>query len=180
MLFKIGEKVSFLNETGSAIVVRIVDHQSIEVEEETGFSRVCDTSELVKIQGDPTSAIEHVDLSQFKPDDEETIKKAELAKKVTKHQSRWEIDLHTHELMESEVGMTVSDLLRYQLNCFRSFFNEAQKNYVRKFVVIHGVGQGVLKHEVRSYLDKQDHVEYFDADFQEYGKGATEVRVYYN
>ena len=43
-----------------------------------------------------------------------------------------------------------------------------------------GVGEGVLKQEIRSYLDKQEGVEYFDADFREYGKGATTIEIHYN
>ena len=46
-------------------------------------------------------------------------------------------------------------------------------------VWIHGVVEGVLKEEVRSELSKIEGVEYFDADFREYGKGATAVELTY-
>jgi len=37
-----------------------------------------------------------------------------------------------------------------------------------------------LKSEVLSYLHKQEGVEFYDADFREYGKGATMVEIRYN
>ena len=51
---------------------------------------------------------------------------------------------------------------------------------IQKIIVIHGVGEGVLKEEIRSYLSKQEGLEYYDADFREYGKGATAVEIHYN
>jgi dsDNA-specific endonuclease/ATPase MutS2 len=47
-------------------------------------------------------------------------------------------------------------------------------------ILIHGVGEGILKEEVRTFLSKQEGVEYFDADFREYGKGATTAEIRYN
>jgi hypothetical protein len=30
------------------------------------------------------------------------------------------------------------------------------------------------------FLAKKDHVEFYDANFLEYGKGATEIRIYHS
>ena len=50
----------------------------------------------------------------------------------------------------------------------------------QKLIIIHGVGEGVLKDEVRLFLSKKEGIEYFDADYREYGKGATAVELRYN
>jgi DNA-nicking Smr family endonuclease len=47
-------------------------------------------------------------------------------------------------------------------------------------IAIHGVGEGVLKNEIRSFLGKKDNVEFFDASYMEYGKGATEIRLFHS
>ena len=47
-------------------------------------------------------------------------------------------------------------------------------------VFIHGVGLGVLKEEVRSFFRNFEGLEVYDADFREYGKGATVVEVSYS
>jgi dsDNA-specific endonuclease/ATPase MutS2 len=96
-----------------------------------------------------------------------------------KNKDFWELDLHIHELIETERGLSNADMLRHQMQVFKNFFRKAKDERVRKLVVIHGVGKGVLKEEVRSFLSTQDGVEYFDADFREYGKGATEVQLLY-
>ena len=44
---------------------------------------------------------------------------------------------------------------------------------------IHGVGEGVLKSEVRIFLSGKEGLDYYDADFREYGKGATSVDLFY-
>jgi dsDNA-specific endonuclease/ATPase MutS2 len=46
--------------------------------------------------------------------------------------------------------------------------------------VIHGVGEGVLKNEVRTYLENQSGIEFYDSDFREYGKGATTIDFHPN
>ena len=60
---------------------------------------------------------------------------------------------------------------------YNSNSEKAIKNNVRKLVVIHGKGEGVLKEEVRKLLKKFP-VEVMDADYQIYGLGATEVRFF--
>jgi hypothetical protein len=38
----------------------------------------------------------------------------------------------------------------------------------------------VLKDEIRLFLSKKDGIEFYDADFREYGKGATAIEINYN
>ena len=42
-------------------------------------------------------------------------------------------------------------------------------------VFIHGVGEGVLKLELEYVLKRYEDLTYYDADYQKYGFGATEV-----
>jgi dsDNA-specific endonuclease/ATPase MutS2 len=47
-------------------------------------------------------------------------------------------------------------------------------------VVIHGVGEGVLKQEIRKELKEfYPHFDFYDASYQEYGYGATEIELKY-
>ena len=51
----------------------------------------------------------------------------------------------------------------------------------RKIVVIHGVGEGVLRHEIRKELDiYHPYFEYYDASYDQFGYGATEIRLIKN
>ena len=47
----------------------------------------------------------------------------------------------------------------------------------KKLIVIHGVGEGVLREEVRKMLQFYENVRFHDADMRKYGVGATEVQI---
>jgi dsDNA-specific endonuclease/ATPase MutS2 len=54
--------------------------------------------------------------------------------------------------------------------------DEAKRRPIKRFVVIHGVGKGKLRDEIRKLL-KADSIEHYDAALSKYGYGATEVLV---
>ncbi len=89
-----------------------------------------------------------------------------------------EIDLHIHELLDNTAGLSNKDMLEVQMNKFREVLNENLKNKKMKIVFIHGIGNGVLKNELRKELErKYKMVSYQDASFKEYGFGATMVVI---
>lgn len=88
-----------------------------------------------------------------------------------------EIDLHINELLDDTTGMEAKEMLDYQLKKFKEELEIAKKNhYIKKIVFIHGKGNGKLRTEIRTYLDRNK-IKYQDASFQKYGFGATLVFV---
>lgn len=87
-----------------------------------------------------------------------------------------EVDLHIHELVESELGLTPGDKLNIQIKEFERQLNQAVQDRIKRIVFIHGVGNGVLKMKIRSILDHDyKKFKYQDASFQKYKYGATIV-----
>jgi DNA-nicking Smr family endonuclease len=88
-----------------------------------------------------------------------------------------EVDLHMHELVDSTAGLSNKEMLDYQLKKFREQMEAAIANHdVKKIVFIHGLGNGVLKQELRRELStRYKKYPFQDASFQEYGYGATMV-----
>ena len=87
-----------------------------------------------------------------------------------------EIDLHIHELLDNCSGLSNSEMLKIQLDKFNSVMEENKNNKGKKVVFIHGVGNGTLKTEIRTQLNKKyKGLYYLDASFKEYGFGATMV-----
>ncbi|MCL4482487.1 MAG: DUF2027 domain-containing protein [Bacteroidetes bacterium] len=85
-----------------------------------------------------------------------------------------EIDLHIHQLLDDFSGLTNADMLKLQLDTFRKEMDKAISTGVKKIVFIHGIGDGVLKNELRRELQrKYPRFPYQDASFREYGFGAT-------
>ncbi len=99
-------------------------------------------------------------------------------KKRTYSTALLEIDLHIHELIDDTTGLTNGEMLQIQLNEFNFVMERNLKIKGKKIVFIHGVGNGVLKTELRKQLDrKYKNVNYQDASFKEYGFGATMVII---
>lgn len=55
--------------------------------------------------------------------------------------------------------------------------NKSIETNIDKVIFIHGVGQGILKHNIEKELDKYSFIHYFPASMQKYGVGATEVII---
>jgi hypothetical protein len=183
MKFSIGEKVGFLYESGGGKIIKVKDAVSFIVEDETGFERTFFTNELVKLHGSDYKLSNDINLKMI---EDETLsvplhyEHKQIIAGSKKAVEVWEINLHIEEIVESHLGLSNFQILTRQLNEFKSFYKKAKAKHIQKIIVIHGVGEGVLKEEIRSYLSKQEGLEYYDADFREYGKGATAVEIHYN
>ncbi len=176
--FKEGQRVAFLYEKGYGII-RSIRGQQAMVEDETGFDRLIPLNELVYIHseryGDEPGLItkEEVDSElHYRVIPEKTGQKKTL---VT-----WEVDLHIEELLDSHQGLSNTEILLKQMTEFRRIFKKGKAQNIHKLIVIHGVGEGVLKNEIRSFLMNQQQIEVYDADFSEYGKGATAIEFHPN
>jgi len=91
-----------------------------------------------------------------------------------------EVDLHIHQLVKSERGMDAYDKLNLQIDTARHKIEWAIQNRIPKLVFIHGVGQGVLKEELNFLFQRYGQIKFYDADYQKYGRGATEIYIHQN
>lgn len=178
MKFQIGQKVAYLREPGYGKILELKEQQA-RVEDEHGFDRWLPLNSLVYIHSevykDEDIVIEKTDLEQ------ETIYREFQEKTGQKKPATvWEIDLHIEELLESTRGMSNTEILLKQMKEFRATFKKAKQKHINKLIVIHGIGEGVLKNEIRTYLSQQDQIEVYDADISAYGKGATAVEFHPN
>lgn len=102
---------------------------------------------------------------------------------VKKHQKKGSddplvVDLHINELVDSTRGLSSADMLNLQVDKFYKVMDENLRNHGRKIVFIHGKGDGVLRAAILKELNyryKGHDVQ--DASFQEYGYGATQVKI---
>ena len=88
-----------------------------------------------------------------------------------------EVDLHIDQLVPSTRGMTNYDMLNIQLETAKRQLDFAIRKKIRRVVFIHGVGAGVLKEELGFMLRRYSDIQYYDADYQKYGLGATEAYI---
>lgn len=178
MSFQVGQRVSFLNEKGEGIVLEI-NAFKVLVRDEHGFEKWYASNNIVKIHSTnyPTQNLT-IKQADLKPTKKDLFSHTTQSKQVNK--LVWEIDLHIEELLESTHGMTNGEILMKQMTEFRAVFSRAKVKSIHKLIVIHGVGEGVLKNEIRTFLARQEQIDVYDADYKEYGKGATAVEFHPN
>lgn len=88
------------------------------------------------------------------------------------------VDLHAEEILDTTRGMKPGEILEYQLKVFRETMERYAGKKGQKIVFIHGKGEGVLRHAIVNDLKyRYKKSTYQDASFQEYGYGATLVRI---
>jgi len=88
-----------------------------------------------------------------------------------------EVDLHITELIENPEGLSNFEMLNIQLEKFENELDDAIYKNKKKIIFIHGVGNGRLKQEIVSRLNKTKGVTFQDASYKDYGFGATQVNI---
>jgi dsDNA-specific endonuclease/ATPase MutS2 len=172
-----GDRVRLLDAEGEGTVVHIAG-QRISVDMD-GMEMQFDARELVRVEHDGLlrNHTTPVEITQ-KDRALRTQGKQKLADLHEVHQAVYELDLHIHELLDHYGHMSNGEILQHQMQACRSFVREAIEKRYKKIVLIHGVGEGVLKQEIHRFLDQLSHIEYHDAPYRTYGYGATEVLIH--
>ena len=168
MKFSKGDKVVFLNQIGGGIVIKYTRNCNVLIETNDGFEISYSESELVK------ETQEHI----YEPHliNKERKTKGGLERKRTSNKPI-EVDLHIDDLFETINGLSNREILLKQIAYFKEKMNWAIENNVETLVFIHGVGEGVLKHEINERLRIYENITWKKASIKEYGNGATEVTI---
>lgn len=178
--FAIGDKVEVLDDTISG-VVSAIHGVTVTVETDMGFEMDFASNELVLIENESSIKVSNYEITQIKKEKEEKKpRKSRLVKPKERNLPKMEVDLHIHQLTKSSRGMSNYDMLDLQLETAKRQLNFAIQKRIQKVVFIHGVGEGVLKEELKYLFGKYDNLKFYDADYQKYGLGATEVYIYQN
>ena len=189
--FQTGQRVKFLNDVGSATVVR-VEGSTVVVEDEDGFERSVSAAELMAAPDPEVEARQYGDtipdvaqllaqevgekrMRELQKDFEVRYQHAQ-ATNMARRDAHMEVDLHIHELVDDQRGLPDRAKLAIQIDHFDRMMDIAKREKLRRIVFIHGVGQGVLRHQIRTTLE-QHHPDcsYREGDPRKYGSGATEV-----
>ncbi|WP_370479560.1 Smr/MutS family protein [Tamlana flava] len=181
MSFKKGDYVLVLDEDLSG-TVKSINANVVSIETEDGFLIDFNSNELVikeKNESIKTKLFSRSTIDDVVSEKEQPKRKKQPKKKAKeRHEPTMEVDLHINELVKSTRGMTNYDILTLQLDTAKQRLDFAIANRIQKVVFIHGVGEGVLKLELEYLIGRYDNVKFYDANYQKYGLGATEVYIY--
>lgn len=173
MKFKIGDRVSFLNESGSGVITTILNNHRVLIVNEDGFEIPYPAEQLVPLakKSDYTTSFK-MNEKWLGDKEEQEVKPPELF-----GDEIWEVDLHFHELFDLNHVMNDHSKLMYQIKHFKKCMDAALVHKVKKIIFIHGVGKGTLKQEIIHALEDYKQARCYDAPFKKYGNGALTVEI---
>ncbi len=176
---QIGDKVAVLDDIISGIVIAI--DELITIETNDGFHLEFSPSELVR-EIDPylRQKAGDISLQTLQSKIEKPTSKALRIKPKERSAPAMEVDLHIHQLVQSDKGMAPHEILTLQLDTVKYKLEFAFSKKIQKVVFIHGVGEGVLRAEMEFLLRRYENLKYYDADYRKYGQGALEVYILQN
>lgn len=183
MKINVGDTVETLDDAIKGKVIKIVG-SSVFIESEDGFEFEFSKNELIKLNIDDSinlGSLANHSLSEITQDKQTDKRRQPKVTKLKKrHQPTFIVDLHIHQLTDSTKGMTNFDMLNLQLDTARGQLDFAIRQRMPKMVFIHGVGEGVLRQELYTVLRRYNNINFYDADYREFGLGATEVKIFQN
>lgn len=182
MKFNIGDRVEVLDDALKGKVVD-VKGSTVSIETTEGFALDFDETELVKTGDEQNRFISSSDIPISQILQEKKIPKKPGSVRVKPKERNlppMEVDLHIEKLVNSFRGMSNHEILNLQMETAKRQIEFAARKRIQKLVFIHGVGEGVLKAELDYLLGRYDNLKFYDADYQKYGIGATEVYFYQN
>ncbi len=90
------------------------------------------------------------------------------------------IDLHIEKLAEDWKHLSNYEILQLQLKTFEKYYHLAIVHHQPSLIVIHGVGEGVLRDEIHAALRLKREVKSFVNQYDpRFGYGATEIFFQY-
>ncbi len=182
MGFAVNDKVEVLDDALVGKVLKI-EGDKIFIETSDGFLMDFLASELVKVGEEQNRMIatDDVSFSDIIKEKQSTKRPRSIkVKPKERNAPPMEVDLHIEKLVNSFRGMNNYDILSLQLDTAKRQIEFAVNKRIPKIVFIHGVGEGVLKAELDFLLSRYDNLKFYDANFQKYGLGATEVYIFQN
>ncbi|MEE9364731.1 MAG: DNA mismatch repair protein MutS [Cellulophaga sp.] len=179
-VFQIGDTVEAIDDITKGVIVKIKNGQ-ITIESSDGFQLNYSASELIKVSESSSFSVSNYDVAQIKSEKESLKKrKSQVVKAKDRNAPKMEVDLHIHQLIKFSKGMSNHEILNIQLDTAKRQLDFAMRKRISKIVFIHGVGEGILKEELHYLFGRYEGVKFYEADYQKYGLGGTEVYIYQN
>lgn len=176
-MFQEGDKVEYIDSKASFTVLKVLGSESLLVLDEFDMEYTIRQIDVLKI-GNAGLQFMQKPLPMIKKEansdysDQKLMKSRYINTFRMSGKRKAQVDLHLHEILPDDMHLEPSKALEYQMRVFEQGFERAMSARVSEFLIIHGYGKGVLRGEIRRYLANKG-LEFMDADYGEYGQGAT-------
>jgi dsDNA-specific endonuclease/ATPase MutS2 len=167
-LFKVGDKVKFIKSNDYGIIKSIISERKIQVEDSSNFLSIVNHNDVIKFDSSTDTLRAYGDLN---------INKDIIAKKMNKsiestNLNVIKVDLHIENIDDDYLFLTNYEIVQKQLVKCERILLSALNSKTQRLIIVHGIGQGVLKNEVHKLLNKFK-LRYFES----INGGSTEVML---
>ena len=166
--FNIGDKVKFLKSNDFGIVKNIISERKLEIEDSSGFLSIVNKSDIIPFDKSTNSVSSYGDLNNLK--DHLSVDEKKI--KVKSNLNVMKVDLHIESIISDYHLMTNTEIINLQVKKCEDVLLKSINSNIQKLVIVHGIGEGVLKQEVHSLL-KRYQLRYFES----LNGGSTEVMI---
>ncbi len=162
--------------------INAIKGNTVIIDTTEGFEMEFQKNELIVMDGSMSKKkMGQMDLSSILSEKEQKKPgKTQRIKPKERSLPPMEVDLHIHQLVPKSKGLSNHEIVNIQVDTAKRQLDFAISKRIQKVVFIHGVGEGVLRTELEYLFGRYDNLKFYDADYQKYGKGATEVYIFQN
>lgn len=147
---KIGDFVVFKNESDTGTIKEIISEGKIKITNSQGFDEIKLSSEIIVIDKNFNQVSSYGQI----PKHEKQTNSLKFSKEKIKKTSSIKIDLHIELLVEDFSKYTNEEIIKIQINYCEKQINKILKSNHKEFLVVHGIGMGVLKKEIHNLLNE--------------------------
>ena len=165
---KIGDKIKFLKSNDFGTIVNIISERKIQVEDSSLFLTVVNVKDIVKFD-DHTDTVQAYGDVMFSKESKENTSVKKMSRQ---NLNEVKIDLHIENLSNDFLAMTNFEIVQIQLKKCEDALIKAINSNAQKLIIVHGIGEGVLKKEVHNLLSSFE-LRYFVS----INGGSTEVML---
>ena len=148
--FKIGDKVKFIRSNDYGVVKSIISLEKIQVEDSSKFLSIVNRSDLIKFDDQTDNLHAYGNLESNK--DSKNV--SDDKKKVVANLNVVKIDLHIEDVNADYLAMTNYEIVQSQIKECEKVLINSLNSKAQKLIIVHGIGEGVLKKEVHSLLER--------------------------
>ena len=149
--FKIGDKIVFIHSKDCGIITKMITNSKFEVEDSSGFLFNVNSLDIIKFNKNTNTVLSFGHIKSDKDSDKKNTKN------LKKNNSNVRIiDLHIEYINSNYHLLENFEIIQLQLNkCYKAL-DDALHSSAHKLIIVHGIGEGILKKEVHMILRNYD------------------------
>ena len=145
--FTVGDEVVFIHSKDYGVVTKLFNNNKVFVEDSSGFITLVDNTEIIKYSKDTNTVLSFGTIYIIK--DKINIRGVNQS---SPNNNIRIIDLHIENISDHYHLMENFEIVQLQLKKCEKALDESIKSTTHKLIIVHGIGEGVLKNEVHKIL----------------------------